>query len=314
MAKQTTRRSNASPVAGRRASDTQPAALVNPAQPSDKVVTFSFSSGRHPHIRKALEKIDAVLARTLYRPFMRFMPPAVTRLAIPIAGLPAAHSGITIAHLSDIHHSQIVPLPVIEQVVALTNDLTPDVVFLTGDFVTYDVSYAPACARALANLHAPLGVYAILGNHDYWTDAAEVAGQLRQNGVPVLINTAHQLAGDLWVAGVDDAWSGQPDLDKTLAAVPAGATTILLAHEPDFADQAQGRGIALQLSGHSHGGQVRLPLTTRPVLPFLSWKYYAGLRQVGDLWLHTSRGVGTMQPPFIFTCRPEVALLTLATA
>lgn len=290
------------------------AAISNPDRPLDRPFTFSFSSGRHPHIRATLEAIEAVLSRSLYKPFMRFLPTRVERALAPVAGLPESLRGLTIAQLSDVHHSQIVPLPIIEQAVALTNSLKPDVVFLTGDFVSNDVSYAAGCARALAALHAPLGRYAILGNHDYWTDPGEVTAQLERHGIPVLNNAAAHLRDSLWVAGVDDAWSGTPQLDEALAGIPAGATTILLAHEPDFADQAQGRGIALQLSGHSHGGQVRVPFTRRPVVPFLSWKYYAGLRQVGDLWVYTNPGLGTMQPPFIFTCRPVIALLELQPA
>jgi uncharacterized protein len=258
-----------------------------------------------------MDGLEALLTRTLYRPLMRFMPPTVERVVVAAPALPPALDGFTVAQLSDIHHSRVVPLPVIEQWVALTNSLKPDAVFLTGDFVTNDVSYMAACARALARLAAPRGVYAILGNHDYWTDPLEVTRQLRNNGIIVLINSACPLAENLWVAGVDDVWSGEANLEKTLQAVPPGAATILLAHEPDFADQAQGRGFVIQLSGHSHGGQVRVPFTNRPVLPFLAWKYYAGMRTVGDLPVYTSRGMGTMQPPFIFRCRPEVALLRL---
>jgi uncharacterized protein len=292
----------------------RPAALANPAQPGEEAFTFSFATGRHPLIRAVLEQAEGVLARTLYRPLMRFMPPTVVRLSVPLAGLPAALEGLTIAQLSDIHHSQIVPLSVIEQAVALANDLAPDVIFLTGDFVSNDVSYAAAAARALAGLRARLGVYAILGNHDYWADPVLISRELRANGIPVLINEARRLAAGLWVAGIDDAWAGRPDLDAALAPIPQGAVTVLLAHEPDVADTAQGRNISLQLSGHSHGGQVRIPFTRRPVLPFLAWKYYAGLQRAGDLWVYTNRGLGTMQPPFIFTCRPEVALLRLVPA
>ena len=291
-----------------------PAALANPDKPDEDVFTFSFSGGRHPFMRAAFEATEAILARTLYRPLMRFSPPVVEHITVPVPGLLPALRGIRIAQLSDIHHSQIVPLSVIEQSVALTNSLAPDVAFLTGDFVANDVGYAAACARALSTLHAPLGLYAILGNHDYWTDPGEVTHQLQRHGIPVLDNVSVRLAEGLWVAGIDDAWSGKPDLDQALEGVPAGATTILLAHEPDFADRAQGRGIALQLSGHSHGGQVRVPFTKRPVLPFLSWKYYAGLRKVGDLWVYTNPGLGTMQPPFIFRCRPVVALIELQAA
>ena len=299
-------------VAG--ATQGRPAALANPDKPHEQPFTFSFSSGRHPRIRATLEAIEAILSRTLYRPLMRFTPVQVENVIVPVAGLPESLHGVRIAQLSDLHHSQIVPLSIIEEAVALTNGLAPDAVFLTGDFVSNDVSYAAECARVMAALHAPLGVFAILGNHDYWTDPAEVTAQLQRHGISVLNNASARLADGLWVAGIDDAWSGQPDLDQALAGIPTGVTTILLAHEPDFADQAQGRGIALQLSGHSHGGQVRVPFTSRPVLPFLSWKYYSGLRRVGDLWLYTNPGLGTMQPPFIFRCRPAVALLELQPA
>lgn len=292
----------------------RPAALVNPDRPHEKAFAFSFSSGRHPIMRATFEALERILSRTLYRPFMRFLPPTLSHVAAPVANLPAALHGLRLVHLSDIHHSQIVPLRIIEQAVALANEQNPQVAFLTGDFVTNDASYAAACARALGRLRAPLGVYAVLGNHDYWTDPTGVANHLRDSGIGVLINEARQLSQHLWTAGLDDGWSGRPDVTAALAAVPQGATTILMAHEPDLADLPRDKPVALQLSGHSHGGQVRLPFTNRPVLPFLAWKYYVGLQRVGETLVYTNRGLGTMQPPFIFTCRPEVAVLTLTTA
>lgn len=258
-----------------------------------------------------MERADALLTRTLYRPFMRFEPALIENVAVPLPGLAPDLDGLSIVHLSDIHHSRFVPLTVIEQVVSAANRLKPDVVFLTGDFVTNDVSYMAACAHALGRLSAPLGVYAVLGNHDYWTDPNEVGKQLRQRGITVLINESRRLADGLWVVGLDDAWSGTVDWDKALQGLPSDTTRILLAHEPEVADQAQGKGVALQLSGHSHGGQVRLPFTNRPVLPYLAWKYYVGLQQVGDVMVYTNRGVGTMQPPFIFKCQPEITFLRL---
>lgn len=291
-----------------------PAALVDPSAPDAATLAFSFSLGSHPRFRAIMERVESILSRTLYRPFMRFAPPGVDRVVVPWAGLPPDLSGFTVAHLSDIHLSQNVPLPVIERIVALTNSLQPDVIVLTGDYLTTDVSFAGECARALGKLRATHGVFAVLGNHDYWTDPLLITRLLRENSVTVLINESRSLAPGLWLAGMDDIWSGRPDLDRTLAGVPAGAATILLAHEPDFADQAQRRGSLLQLSGHSHGGQVHMPFSKRPILPFLSWKYFAGLRRAGDVLVYTSKGVGTMQPPFLFTCRPEVGLLTLCAA
>ena len=289
----------------------RPAALVNPATPGDNVFTFSFSSGRHATIRKTLDALEAILSRTLYRPLMRFHPVTVEHVALRVKSLPPELDSFTAVQISDIHHSQIVPLRVVEEAVRVANSLSPQAVFLTGDFVSNDAGYAAGCAQALGQLQAPLGRYAILGNHDYWTDPAEITRRLEDNGITVLINAACELASHLWLVGLDDAWSGHPDIDTALQGVPAGASAIVLAHEPDVADQLLGRGLTVQLSGHSHGGQVRLPFTNRPVLPFLAWKYYSHLRQAGDLPVYTSAGLGTMQPPFIFNCRPQITSLRL---
>lgn len=287
-----------------------------PAAPQrrEKILPFSIELGRRTLLGKLVGTTERILTRTLFRPFMRYLPPVVERLTIPVTGLPAALEGFTFVQLSDFHHSQIVPLRVIEQTVEATNRLNAQAVFLTGDFVTSGTRYVAGVALALSRLRARRGVYAILGNHDYWSAADEVTKQLRERGIAVLLNEARAVTPDLWVAGVDDAWSGHPDLDAALQAVPPGKTTILLAHEPDFADQAQGRGLALQLSGHSHGGQVRLPIINRPLLPYLSWKYYAGLQQAGDLPVYINRGLGAIHPPLLFTCRPEISLFRLTRA
>ena len=119
--------------------------------------------------------------------------------------------------------------------------------------------------------------------------------------------------GDVfWLAGVDDVWEQHADLNAALASAPPGVLKILLAHEPDYADvvAADGR-VSLQLSGHSHGGQVRLPFVGVPRLPYLGTKYPYGLRRVGNLWLYTNRGIGVIAPPIRFNCRPEVTLITL---
>jgi hypothetical protein len=127
-----------------------------------------------------------------------------------------------------------------------------------------------------------------------------------------LRNEGLEVARGLWLAAVDDVWEGQADLDAALAGAPPGATAVLLAHEPDFADTvaADGRA-ALQLSGHSHGGQVRLPLLGPPVLPYLARRYPAGLYRAGRMQLYVTRGVGVIAPPVRFNCRPEVTVITL---
>ena len=156
---------------------------------------------------------------------------------------------------------------------------------------------------------------ACLGNHEHWTDADAVAGALADAGITVLRNAAQEIREGLWVAAVDDVWEQHADLEKALDKVPTGATIVLLAHEPDYADEVAADGrVSLQLSGHSHGGQVRLPFVGPPALPYLGRKYPAGLYRVGGTWLYVNRGVGALGPPVRFNCRPEVTLLTLRAA
>lgn len=236
------------------------------------------------------------------------------RVTVPIVGLPTPLAGLTIAQLSDLHWSKAVKEGHIAQAVDMALGSSPDLVVLTGDYVTYNAHYITRCARELARLTAPHGVYAILGNHDHWTNSQTVRDGLESAGIPVLVNANARIpvdSAELWLAGVDDVWERQADLDRALAGIPPGATTVLLAHEPDYADQVAGRGVVLQLSGHSHGGQVRLPLLGALVLPRHGRKYPYGLRRVGDMWLYINRGVGLIQPAVRFGCRPEVTLIQL---
>jgi uncharacterized protein len=172
----------------------------------------------------------------------------------------------------------------------------------------------------LRRLNMP--VYASLGNHDYWSDITIVRKLLAATPVKILCNEAAQLSADLWVAGVDDLWSGRPDLSAALQNVPSAATTLLLAHEPDFFDRVlqQQAPIAVQFSGHTHGGQVRVPLAQAgedgyhsyaPILPRYGKHYPIGLRQVGDKYVYTNRGLGSWPVPYRFNCRPEITIFTL---
>jgi predicted MPP superfamily phosphohydrolase len=164
-------------------------------------------------------------------------------------------------------------------------------------------------------------VYAVPGNHDYWTDIDQVAAELGAAGLTLLRNESRRLeAADgadaaLWLVGLDDVMERHHDLEAALAGVPVDEPVLLLVHEPDFADEAARapHHLVLQLSGHSHGGQVNLPILGRPVLPWLGRKYPAGLRSVtgSGLQVYTNRGIGLIAPPLRFNCRPEVTLLTL---
>jgi predicted MPP superfamily phosphohydrolase len=247
--------------------------------------------------------------------------PIVERVLISLPSVSAELDGITIAQLSDLHYDRRLDSALIEQAVSLTNALRPDLVVLTGDYLTVRVlgnGLRPAedsriCARMLGQLHAPLGTFAVLGNHDC-TDPRTVIRALENQGIAVLHNrnlAVEHGSGRLWIVGVEDVLLGQPSLDDALRGVPQGELTILLAHEPDFADVAAESPIKLQLSGHSHGGQVRFPFMGALYLPPMGRKYPPGISRIGPLVLYTNRGIGTSLLPIRLNCPPEITLFTL---
>ena len=240
---------------------------------------------------------------------------ALRRVDVPIPGLPANLDGFTITQLSDLHRGPVMTQKDVTQAVELALRQKTDLIALTGDYVSRSADYAAPCAEALSPLVASGDVLACLGNHDHWTNAVAVAGALSDAGITVLRNAAQEVADGLWIAAVDDVWERHADLNKALEKVPTGATVVLLAHEPDYADivAADGR-VHLQLSGHSHGGQVRLPFVGPLVLSYLAQKYHVGLYAASGMQLYVNRGVGVISPAVRFNCRPEVTLLTLTLA
>lgn len=239
---------------------------------------------------------------------------AVEQVEVRLKRLPPGLDGLTIAQLSDLHRGPYIDDDQIQSAVQIVNQLNPDMVVLTGDYVSRSARYADPCAQVLSSLHARLGVFAILGNHDHWTDADSVADALQSQGIQVLRNAAVPIEHNqarLWLAGVDDVWTKNADLDVALRQVPRDEATILLAHEPDYADEAARYPVDLQLSGHSHGGQVRIPFVGALILPHLGVKYPIGLNQVGSLQIYTNRGIGLIGPPVRLNCRPEVTMLRL---
>jgi predicted MPP superfamily phosphohydrolase len=239
----------------------------------------------------------------------------VTRVAVPIPNLPAGLVGFKIVLLSDFHLFPHTRIEFIRDVIATANSFRPDLVALTGDFVLRTADSIFELAPALASLDARMGVFSVLGNHDHWKGKDIVAQGLADEGLELLTNrgiTLNAGGNAIYLAGVDDCWSGQPDLKAAMARCPANATTILLSHEPDPADEySVDPRISLQLSGHSHGGQVRIPLWGSPFLPPFGRIYDQGLFKVGGMWLYTNRGVG-VTAPIRLNCRPELTVITLA--
>ncbi len=239
------------------------------------------------------------------------------RLVVP--RLPDAFAGLRIAHLSDLHFGALVPLSAVRDVVRRANALGADLILCTGDYVHERRSAAQIDAvwPELARLSAPLGVYSVLGNHDHWADSARSQDWLTRTGQDLRHRTA-PLERDgqrLWLAGAGDLWEDHRDLDDLLRRVPDSECRIVLAHNPDTADTAFSRPVDLMLSGHTHGGQVRLPFLGAPVLPVRNKNYSSGLcTSPRGVRVFISRGIGWACLPVRFNCLPEIALLELQPA
>jgi predicted MPP superfamily phosphohydrolase len=247
----------------------------------------------------------------------------VERVAIPLPGWPPALDGLTVAAVADLHAgSPHIDEEKIERLVDAVNALRPDVVVLLGDYVIQDViggHFIPPerTAALLSRLRGRVGVVAVLGNHDWWLDGRRVRVALESRGVPVLENEAVPLGAEgrrFWVAGIADAWTNRYDVPGTLARVPVDAPVLLLTHNPDLFPLVPPR-VALTLAGHTHGGQVRLPLLGRPIVPSeYGQRYAAGLVREGGRTLFVSTGVGTSIIPVRFRVPPVISLLTLRAA
>jgi hypothetical protein len=248
------------------------------------------------------------------------------KIEIPLRRLPPQFDGFTVVQLSDFHYEERFSGIPIRHAVDLVNTLHPDLVVLTGDFVTVPLlelhshaarmaaKSALPCAEILRNIKAGMGSLAVLGNHDAYANSALVTDVLRSHGIRVLNNSCTPIERGgrrLWVAGIDDALEGSPDLGAAIERVPRGETIILLAHEPDFADEAALTPVDLQLSGHSHGGQIWIPGIGAPWLPPLARHYPRGLYKVENMVLYTNIGIGTIRAPIRINCVPEVTHITL---
>lgn len=244
--------------------------------------------------------------------------PVIDRVPISINNLHPALEGFTVLQITDLHLYPLTQPALIKKTVIMANELKPDLVVLTGDYVWQDLEAIHELAPILSGLNARYGVFSTLGNHDYWLDADVITAAMESAGLPVLINQGHSIQhgnGSIYLAGLDDGWSGNPDLNATLDGAASNEPIVLLCHEPDLADQyaLDGR-IDLQLSGHSHGGQIRLPGIGALILPYLGRKYDLGLYKVNDMQLYTNRGLGVISEPVRFNCPPEISQFVLNAA
>ena len=242
----------------------------------------------------------------------------VTNHTIKIPHLPLAFDGFRIAQISDIHiegGSMGADLP---SICRMVNDQNADAIVVTGDYVTTPTDANPdVLARGLASLSAPMGVWGIMGNHDYWSGPSTDIVQeiLAATPVQTLINQTHvweKNGARLHLAGFDDFWGGTRKFDEMAAQIPDGEAAIALGHEPDFAiEVAATRKFGLMLSGHSHGGQIALPGGIPIHVPTYANKFPRGAYNVDGMRLYTNRGLGTVGIPMRFCSRPEISVFTL---
>ncbi len=241
----------------------------------------------------------------------------VEPITIAIPNLPRAFAGLRIALLTDIHHGPYVPLTYVKHAVAMTNDLRPDLVALGGDYIHQSRAYTRPVIAELAKLRARMGRFAVLGNHDHYHQGRRLVQRaLRHHGIPELTNRGIWLqrgSARLRLCGVGDFWRDTQDLPSALGDATLGDAVILLSHNPDYVEEIRDPRVSLVLSGHTHGGQVDLPLIGAPIVPsHYGQKYAHGLIEGPAVRVFVSRGLGTITPPVRFCCRPEIALITLA--
>lgn len=254
----------------------------------------------------------------------------VRRLSVPVDDLPPALDGLTIAQLSDIHHDEWISLDHVRDAVNLTNDLNADIVALTGDYVTSSDAMIIPVVKMLASLRPRIGTVGVLGNHDWWTDVALMRREFEKVGIPLIDNDRYFLTADkalsaqmpeegLCLGGIGDLWEDQIDPDYAFRNVPQTMPRLLLSHNPDAAEHDKivngNQRIDLMLSGHTHGGQVRLPFVGTPVVPSAyGAKYVKGLAQGPVCRVHTSAGIGMALLPVRLNVPPEIVLVTLTRA
>jgi hypothetical protein len=242
----------------------------------------------------------------------RVASPRLHRHEVLVPGLDPAHDGIKIAHLTDLHVGMLTPDARILRAVSRAVAEKPDLIVLTGDFVCYSPKFVGRLAELLRGIDAP--VYAVLGNHDYWTDGEGVRMALERNGYAVLRNGHSEITlkhAPFTVVGIDDAITGHADVKRAFSGVRKTGSRLVLTHAPNLADRAAERGSSLIVAGHTHGGHVRIPRVTDPIVRRLGSRYVAGFYELGESMLYVNCGIGSSSVPIRAGAPSEVALLTL---
>ena len=263
-----------------------------------------------------LRTLTAGLAQMARAAFAEPYQLAVERHAVALRRLPRPLDGLRVVHLSDIHHSPFTGREQVERAVEIANSLQPDIIALTGDYISHEREYIQPCAEMLGRLRARRGVYAVLGNHDNWVDAPLITDLFRAEGIKVLVNEGMRFedqGATFWLAGVDDTLVGLEDLPLALAGSREDEMKLLLAHNPVILRRAARAGVDLVLSGHTHGGQVTWR-SERSASGRVRRRILRGLGRRGETQIYVTRGLGTVVLPVRYGCPPEVSLLQLRCA
>jgi predicted MPP superfamily phosphohydrolase len=239
---------------------------------------------------------------------------------IQIDNWPKELSGLRIAIISDIHTgAPFVNDNKLREIVARTNQLNPDLVVLLGDYMSPNSWHShrvepEVTAAGLKDLRAPLGVYSVLGNHDWWYNGNKVRAAFEQNGIRVLENETSEIKwrnSSFWVVGLADLWTRPQRIHETLNKVPEGSTIVAITHNPDIFPSLP-RNVQILLAGHTHGGQVNFPIIGRPIEPSdFGQRYAAGHVFEDGHHLFVTTGIGTSILPIRFRVPPEIVLLTI---
>ncbi len=240
----------------------------------------------------------------------------VTHPRIAIPGLPEPFEGLRLCQITDVHHGPYLSLQRVTEIVRLAARQEPDLFVVTGDMSHRHERYVAPAWRELKPLQAPLGTWCVMGNHDHWHGIEASRRGAAEAGLPELRNRRVPLergGARIWLAGVGDLWEDEQDLERALHGVPEDEVAILLTHNPDYADEMDDPRVKLMLAGHSHGGQVSLPLLGPVALPCRR-KYTKGLVQTDVSQIYISRGLGMATVPFRLCCRPELPVIELTRA
>lgn len=264
---------------------------------------------------KPLRKLAGDLSKRAQSALNEANTLTLERIEITLDRLPKKLDGLKCVHLSDIHHSPLTDIKHIERAVKFANRLKPDIVLLTGDYVSHESDYIAPVAETLAKLRSPMGTFACLGNHDHWTDAGLVTELFRGEGITMLVNEGLRIGSNgasFWLAGVDDHMVGQTDVVAALKGSFPDEVKILLAHNPVIFRQAAKKRVDLTLSGHTHGGQIKLRDNEKRIIR--RRKLSSGLHERDSSQIYITRGIGTVVLPVRYQCPPEISLLTLRAA